>query len=42
MSLGWKISSTSRNEDIHNINFFNYYKVNKDAFQDVTRVLVFR
>ncbi|OWZ25284.1 SDR family oxidoreductase [Wolbachia endosymbiont of Wuchereria bancrofti] len=40
LSLSWKVSGTSRNQDVHNTHFFNYDKVNKDTFQDVTHVLI--
>ncbi|WCR58583.1 SDR family oxidoreductase [Wolbachia endosymbiont of Ctenocephalides felis wCfeJ] len=40
LSLGWKVSGTSRNQDVQNINLFHYNKVGKDTFQDVTHVLV--
>ncbi len=40
LSLDWKISGTSQSQDVQSINLFNYKKVSKDTFQDVTHVLV--
>ncbi|NSX83101.1 sugar nucleotide-binding protein [Wolbachia endosymbiont of Atemnus politus] len=40
LSLGWKISGTSRNQDVQNVSLLNYDKVREDTFQDVTHVLV--
>ncbi|WP_395462765.1 SDR family oxidoreductase [Wolbachia endosymbiont of Cantharis cryptica] len=40
LGLGWKVSGTSKNQDVQNVNLFNYDEVSKDTFQDVTHVLV--
>ncbi|MCA4774646.1 SDR family oxidoreductase [Wolbachia endosymbiont of Mansonella ozzardi] len=40
LNLGWKVSGTSKNQDVQDVNFFNYDKVSEDAFQDVTHVLI--
>ncbi|QOD37831.1 SDR family oxidoreductase [Candidatus Wolbachia massiliensis] len=40
LDLYWKVSGTSRNQDVQSVSLFNYDKVNKDTLQDVTHVLV--
>ncbi|QKX02331.1 SDR family oxidoreductase [Wolbachia endosymbiont of Dirofilaria (Dirofilaria) immitis] len=40
LGLGWKINGTSRNQGIQSINLFDYEKINKDIFQNVTHILV--
>ena len=40
LDLGWKVSGTSRNQNVQNIDIFNYDKVNTDILKTATHVLV--
>jgi nucleoside-diphosphate-sugar epimerase len=40
LNLDWKISGTSRNKDIQNVNIFDYGKVNTDILKTATHVLI--
>ncbi|MDM8335705.1 SDR family oxidoreductase [Wolbachia pipientis] len=40
LSLGWKVNGTSRNQDLQDVDLFNYDEVSKGTFQDITHVLI--
>ncbi|MDR2831698.1 MAG: SDR family oxidoreductase [Rickettsiales bacterium] len=40
LNLGWKVSGTSKNQDIPNVNLSNYEKVNQDLLKSATHVLI--